>query len=305
MASSLPIGKKISILLSLLVCFIPLGFAVIEYHNGPLLKGQINLSVIWYGKIPPQQKYLFLIFIKSLEDNPKTIISFEPQVSKWWKQVESYQTLAKKESNSKDTPGIEVTVVNEVDDQNCSQGENLSKDSIPLLINKAAPNTVAVIFIAKEVGLEGSCLASGKCSMHGSLGKQVYIVVKDQTKDCPEKCGWPFFSSELKKKAEFIINPPNQDKGIDLAIMHAASALASTVTNPYGNGFYVGNAKEPMEIGRICNSVFGTGAFPGFTGKIHIDPRTAGGFNAHGLNNTKLLLPGLWNPQGSSCWTIM
>ncbi|CAK9138421.1 unnamed protein product [Ilex paraguariensis] len=306
MESSLPKSLLVlSFFLFLFVHLLPLCSAkkslLTTYHKGPLLTGDVNLSVLWYGQINPIQKSAIKTFIQSLNNDHN--VSFEPRVSSWWNIVESYQTVANK--SLKKSPKITVKAVKEIDDDKYSIGKVLNDDSLAGLVQKASgrtPNTVAVIFAANDVTVKDSC--SEWCFLHGAIGKQVYIVVGNPENECPSTCAWPFHRSE-NGALGLTLDPPSGDEGTDSMIVHFASALAATITNPYETGFFGGLSDKPLEATTACKGVFGTGAFPGYTGKVRVDPRSGGGFNAHGLNNARFLLPAVWNPKNSSCWTLM
>ncbi|KAK3013000.1 hypothetical protein RJ639_008732 [Escallonia herrerae] len=69
-------------------------------------------------------------------------------------------------------------------------------------------------------------------------------------------------------------------------VIHLSAALAATVTNPYGTGFYAkpqGKDKEAVvEAATACFVVFSSGAFLGYGGRVRLDPKAGTGFNAHG-----------------------
>lgn len=291
---------------------------VIKYHNGRLLTGDINLSVLWYGNKAPEA---FSTFVQSLKDDGSA--TFDPKVAKWWKMVESY--AADKDGGKQGShdhqppPGINVKVVNVVNDENFSLGHNFEKlnETVPVLVEKATNgkpdgSTVAVIVISEGVHLSCGTDHNTPCYEHGFIGdKQLYIVIKNQLRRCGWVCAWPFHKHMMMFQSgiNLVVDPPTWDSNTHLSIIHFASALASTVTNPFGDGFYAGgtNETDPVrEVGNTCSKAFGTGYFPGFTGRVRVDPGNGGTFNAHGVNNTKFLLPGLWNPRDpSTCWTIM
>lgn len=125
-------------------------------------------------------------------------------------------------------------------------------------------------------------------------GEQAYVAVGDPEEECPE-CAWPFVQSPKKGAT---MRPPSGNVGADAMVMLLAGGLAGAVTNPYGDGFYANGHGETFEATTMCPALF---AAPG--AKLPVDPRTGGVFNARGLGDTKFLLPALWNPKSSSCWT--
>lgn len=88
-------------------------------------------------------------------------------------------------------------------------------------------------------------------------------------------------------------------------VVALASGLAEAVTNPFNNGFFSGIPTDPTEAAAACPNMFGSGALPGYTGKVLVDPATGGGFNVRGIRGRKFLLPAVWNPRTSSCYTTL
>ncbi|KAM1124561.1 hypothetical protein ACFX2B_039474 [Malus domestica] len=87
--------------------------------------------------------------------------------------------------------------------------------------------------------------------------------------------------------------------GIDAMLLNFASGLAATVTNPFNTGFFKpGRKSDPVEAGTAC-----CGAVPGKTDKVEVDHATGGSYNAVGEKGMKFMLPVVWNPRTSSCWT--
>nr|GEW72279.1 protein exordium-like [Tanacetum cinerariifolium] len=81
--------------------------------------------------------------------------------------------------------------------------------------------------------------------------------------------------------------------------------LAGTATNPFGNGYYQGDADAPLEAASACPGVYAKGAYPGYAGDLLIDSTTGASYNAHGTNGRKYLLPALYDPSSSTCSTLV
>lgn len=177
MASSLPKQPLLLFISSsfLLLLFSPLALgaprggqpARLTYHGGPLLAGNVKLGLVWYGPTGRIQKNVIRSFIKSLNYRGPRGAYIEPQVSAWWRVIESYQPRRR----SSVAPPIGVRVVRQVTDKFYSVGKVLTVDFIPGLVQKATggdKSTIAVIFASRGVTVQGLCM--GKCSQHGLLG---------------------------------------------------------------------------------------------------------------------------------------
>ncbi|XP_057972805.1 protein EXORDIUM-like 2 [Malania oleifera] len=283
----------------------PAAPAVLTYHNGPLLTGNVNLALVWYGQFGRTQKIVIRHFLKSL--NSYGNANLEPRVSGWWRTVESYAAAAG--GGHGRSPGIKVKVVRQVSDTGYSVGKIITADFIPQLVQKASggnPNVVVAIFTDRMVSVQGLCM--GKCSLHGAVGngpkKQPYIVVMNPETECPGACAWPFHKADDGPNGP-VFQPPNGNVGADSMVIALASGLAEAVTNPFNTGFFQGEISEPIEAATACSGIFGSGATAGYTGKVRIDPKSGGAFNAHGVNGKKFLLPAVWSPKTKSCWTTM
>ncbi|GKE50713.1 EXORDIUM-like protein, partial [Tanacetum coccineum] len=63
---------------------------------------------------------------------------------------------------------------------------------------------------------------------------------------------------------------PNNDVSVDGMVINLASLLAGTATNPFGNGYYQGDADAPLEATSMCPGVYTKGAYPGYAGDLLI-----------------------------------
>jgi Phosphate-induced protein 1 conserved region len=79
---------------------------------------------------------------------------------------------------------------------------------------------------------------------------------------------------------------------------------ASTITNPFGNGYYQGDQNAPLEAATACPGYYGQGAFPGYAGQLKVDPNSGASYNGNGANGRIFLLPGLMNPVTSMCTNV-
>lgn len=93
--------------------------------------------------------------------------------------------------------------------------------------------------------------------------------------------------------------------GVDGMVINLATLLAGTATNPFGNGYYQGDAGAPLEAASSCSGLYGKGAYPGYAGDLLLETTTGASFNAHGTNGRKYLLPALFDPSTSKCSTLV
>ncbi|EAZ15882.1 hypothetical protein OsJ_31304 [Oryza sativa Japonica Group] len=77
--------------------------------------------------------------------------------------------------------------------------------------------------------------------------------------------------------------------------------MAGAVTNPYGRGYFQGDAAAPVEVAGACPGVYGRGAYPGYPGAVRVDAATGAGYNVVGRNGRRYLVPALVDPDNYSC----
>ncbi|KAL7175973.1 hypothetical protein ACSBR2_029530 [Camellia fascicularis] len=277
-----------------------------EYHNGPLLTGQISINLIWYGNFKPSQRVILFDFVTSLSSNPS---SNQPSVATWWKTTEKYYQIP---NSTNKAPLLSLSTGKQILDDNYSLGKSLTQNQIVELASKGDQmNAVNVVLTASDVTVDGFC--SSGCGTHGSSkatqikGKNykfAYIWVGNSETQCPGQCAWPFHQPIYGPQSPPLV-APNNDVGLDGMVTNLASLLAGTSTNPFGNGYYQGPASAPLEAASACPGVYGNGAYPGYAGDLLVDPTTGASYNAHGDNGRKYLLPALYDPATSSCSTLV
>ncbi|XP_038887065.1 protein EXORDIUM-like 2 [Benincasa hispida] len=267
----------------------------LENHGGQMLKGNLDLSLVFYGQLGRVQKSTLRSFLRSLNQHGPA--GYGSQVSSWWRMVSAY------------VPGgveIKVRVAKQYVDPRYSLGKVLTRDFIMILVKNAVAGlsrAVPVIVAARDVSVQGLCM--GKCAEHGVIDGIPYVIIGNPVTECPGACAWPFHRADYGPPGA-ILKPPSGDVAADAMVVSLASGLASVVTNPFQTGlFQIGEKANMVEASTACPGMFGTGATPGYTGKVAVDPRTGGAYNAVGFRGKKFLLPALWNPKTSSCWTVM
>ncbi|CAH1443849.1 unnamed protein product [Lactuca virosa] len=276
--------------------------SLMQYHNGALLTGDISVNLIWYGNFKPSQKAIITDFITSLSSTSLKS-QIQPSVATWWKTTDKYYSETKKPS---------LRLGKQVSDSDCSLGKSLTDTNLLQLASKGeATNAVNIVLTANDVVVAGFC--SGRCGTHGhgsssivkgKSNKFAYIWVGNSVTQCPDQCAWPFHQPIYGPQGAPLI-APNNDVGADGMVINLATLLAGTATNPFGNGYYQGDAGAPLEAASSCPGIFGKGAYPGYAGNVLVDPTTGASYNAHGANGRKYLLPALFDPSTSTCSTLV
>ncbi|XP_009358378.2 protein EXORDIUM-like 1 [Pyrus x bretschneideri] len=276
----------------------------ITYHGGPLMTGDINLSILFYGQFTAEQKNVIQSFLRSLENTENDHVA---AVHRWWDVIESYQLFTGPTPATGTPPRLRIKVGIQQSDDKYSIGKVLTLTYFKNLVKKAdsgKPNTLFVFFTGSQVTVHQLC--RGKCYDHGLIDNKPYLVVGNPEILCRGACGWPFQRLDYGTPNQVTVKPPNGNMGIDAMLAHFASGLAAVVTNPFNTGFFKpGPKSDPIEAGTACDNIFGSGAVPGKTGKVLVDPATGGSYNAVGEKGMKFMLPAVWNPRTSSCWTAM
>ncbi|KAI9201788.1 hypothetical protein LWI28_029286 [Acer negundo] len=318
--SFIQISRKVSLLLIFLVQLNLIGSCLgarkltslyqpppmsLTYQKGPLLEGALPVSILWYGKFSPVQKSIVVDFLLSLNPEKKhhlntdLSVSAQPSVYKWWSTIQTYM----KKAGKKET---RILLSNQFSDQNCSLGKILKRNQVSELAQKAnsKQGALTLVLTAKDVAVEGFCMSN--CGFHGSNTNHdsAFIWVGDSVSQCPGQCAWPFHQPMYGPQTA-PLGAPNGDVGVDGMIVNIASLLAGTVTNPFGNGYFVGAAEAPMEVASACTGVYGKGAYPGYAGELLVDPSTDASYNALAVNGRKYLLPALFDPSTSLCSIVV
>lgn len=269
---------------------------VLKYHNGPLLKGNITVNLIWYGSFTAIQRSVIVDFINSLSSRRAPL----PSASSWWKTTEKYKV-----GGGSTTLVLGKQVLHEA----YTLGKSLRGSHLVALAGKInGINSINVVLTAKDVAVDGFCMS--RCGTHSSTrpvkGKtrQAYVWVGNSETQCPGQCAWPFHQPIYGPQTPPLV-APNGDVGIDGMVINLATLLAGTVTNPYNNGYFQGPATAPLEAVSACTGIFGSGAYPGYPGRVLVDKVSEASYNARGVNGRKFLLPAMWDPQTSACKPLL
>lgn len=266
-----------------------------KYHNGPLLKGNVTVNLIWYGKFTPTQRSIIVDYVNSISSG-RGVLS--PSVSTWWKTTEKYEYGR--------GAGATISVGKQILDEKYSVGKSLKNAHIILLASQVSKvRSVNVVLTAIDVTVEGFCMS--RCGSHGSTRGKTrfsYAWVGNSETQCPGQCAWPFHQPIYGPQTPPLI-APNGDVGIDGMIINLATVLAGAVTNPFNNGYFQGPATAPLEAVTACTGVFGSGAYPGYAGNVLVDKSSGSSYNAYGVNGRKYLVPAMWDSKTSTCSTLV
>ncbi|KAI3504989.1 hypothetical protein L1887_26824 [Cichorium endivia] len=251
---------------------------LLQYHNGPLLTGNMSINLIWYGNFKPSQKAILSDFIISLSSaSPK------PSVATWWKTIEKYHTKSNKPSS------VSLRLAKQLSDSTYSLGKSLTNDQlVRLASNDESENAINIVLTAADVKVTGFC--SSRCGTHSSA------LSNSKTEGKKYRFAYIWGAPLIA---------PNNDVGVDGMVINLGSLLAGTATNPFGNGYYQGDASAPLEAASACPGVYGKGAYPGYPGDLLVDVTTGASYNAHGSNGRKYLVPSLYDPTTSTCSTLV
>lgn len=254
-----------------------------KHHAGIPLKGNITLNLIWYGKFTPIQRSVIVDFFRSFNS---AAAAKGPTVALWWKTTEKYKSGA-----------TTIVVGKQLLLENYPIGKSLKSPYLRALsskINGGGAGSITVVLTAKDVVVEGFCM--NRCGTHGSKARSVnsgaYVWVGNSETQCPGYCAWPFHQPIYGPQSPPLV-APNGDVGVDGMIINLATLLVNTVTNP------------SQEVVSACTGIFGSGAYPGYAGRVLVDKTSGASFNALGLAGRKYLLPAMWDPQTSTCKTLV
>ncbi|CAN6178738.1 unnamed protein product [Urochloa humidicola] len=279
----------------------PLGDAI-SYHGGAVLRGEIPVSIVWYGQFKPAQKAIIIDFLLSLTSIP---INATPSASQWWGTIDRAY-LSKSNATAANT--TRVILASQVADEQYSLGKSLTLVEVFQLAAGLVPGDGALVLVLTDpdVAVEGFC--STRCGLHGSDDAgagYAYAWVGNAASQCPGQCAWPFAEPAYGPRGETPLAPPNGDAGVDGMVVTLASMVAGAVTNPFGDGYYEGARDAALEACTACAGKFGSGAYPGYPGKVLVDETTGGSYNAVGANGRKYLLPAVLDPATSACFTLV
>ncbi|KAL2603120.1 hypothetical protein R1flu_013186 [Riccia fluitans] len=282
---------------------------LLSYHNGPTLSStpsntisSSSVYIIWYGDFSESQKSIVRDFFSSFNSDLES-----PSVSSWWKLTNGYT----------DTRGwtipSQIYLEAEMSVSSSSRGKSLKNSDVEDLVVGSVKDGFFptnshgfyLVLTSEDVKVEGFCRSS--CGRHAVVdtgdSQLVFGWVGNSAQQCAGRCAWPFASPKFGSPESFPapLLAPNGDVGMDGLIINVATILAGGFTNPFGNGYYQGDAGAPLEAATACAGLYGPGAFPGFPGELSREVITGISFNALGVNDRRFLLPSIWDPLNSQC----
>ncbi|RCV20847.1 hypothetical protein SEVIR_4G090400v4 [Setaria viridis] len=271
----------------------------ISYHGGAVLRGEIPVSIVWYGQFKPSQKAIVVDFLLSLTSVPANAT---PSAAQWWRTIDrAYLSNAT-------TNATRVVLAGQVADEQYSLGKSLTLVEVFQLAAALVPGAGALVLVLTDPGVSVEGFCSARCGLHGSDDAgagYAYVWVGNAESQCPGQCAWPFAEPAYGPRGQPPLTPPNGDVGVDGMVLTLASTVAGAVTNPLGDGYYEGARDAALEACTACAGKFGSGAYPGYPGKVLLDETTGGSYNAVGANGRKYLLPAVFDPATSACSTLV
>ncbi|XP_062227556.1 protein PHOSPHATE-INDUCED 1-like [Phragmites australis] len=275
----------------------------LSYHGGAVLHGDIPVSIIWYGQFKPAQKAIVVDFLLSLTSLP---VNATPSAAQWWGTIDRAY-LSNATASVDGSNATRVLLAGQVSDEQYSLGKSLTLVEIFQLAAGLVPKEGALVLVLTDpdVVIEGFC--SARCGLHGSDAGAgyAYAWVGNAERQCPGQCAWPFAKPAYGQQDLPPLSPPNGDVGVDGMVVTLSSMVAGAVTNPFGDGYYEGAKDAALEACTACAGEFGTGAYPGYPGKVPVDETTGGSYNAVGANGRKYLLPAIYDLATSACSTLI
>ncbi|GFZ10224.1 phosphate-responsive 1 family protein [Actinidia rufa] len=255
---------------------------LMQYHNGPLLSGKIQINLVWYGKFKPSQRAIIADFVTSLTSSQS---NSQPSVATWWKTTEKYYHLTKPRKH----PSLSLSLGKQILDESYSLGKSLTQKQIVRLASKGDQrNAVNVVLTASDVTVDGFCMS--RCGTHGSSkGAQIDGKTYKVCLYLGRKLGDPVPGPMRVAVPPAHLRPTKP--GLDRAEQRRGPGRdGDQLSGSIGRDRHkpvrkrvLSGPRRPSPRGRLCL------------------PR----YNAHGSNGRKYLVPALFDPATSSCSTMV
>lgn len=207
--------------------------AGIQYHGGPVLLGQVNVYVIWYGTWSATSKSILTVFLNNLGGSP------------YWNINTSYTSSAGvKISNSLKFLGstIDTGTATSLSDANI---QTITANAISSGRLPNDPNGIYLVLTGSNVtASSGFCTQYCGWHTHATIsGTDIKYAFIGSVSRCPSSCA--------------AQNPgPNGDINADGGASIIAHELEETVTDPDLNAWW--QTSTGMENGDKCAWTFGT-----------------------------------------------
>ncbi|KAK3420063.1 hypothetical protein EUGRSUZ_G00849 [Eucalyptus grandis] len=211
---------------------------VLKYHNGALLKGNITVDLVWYGRFSPTQRSVIVDFIRSLG----YARSPPPSAASWWRTTEKYRGGS---SN--------LVVGRQALHEAYTLGKSLENRHLRALAGNfnAAPGSITVVLTAADVAVEAFCM---RCGTHGSARPgSTFVWVGNSETQCPGQCAWPFHQPVYGPQTPPLV-APSGDVGADGMVINLATLLAGTRVLPGPGGGAAGGGvgvHRDIRVGRV------------------------------------------------------
>uniref|UniRef100_A0A0D6QW91 Phosphate-induced protein 1 n=1 Tax=Araucaria cunninghamii TaxID=56994 RepID=A0A0D6QW91_ARACU len=279
-------------------------YVKMEYHMGPVLTGQTQIFVIWYGKWSAPEKAVLRDFLHSVTAANVT----GPSVQQWWSTVQMYTDQTGNNISA-------ITLAGERDDD-YSQGKSLTRMTVQQVVKSsltehggslpvAPKGGLYLVLTARDVAMQDYCRAV--CGFHYFTYPSIagytlpYAWVGNSGQMCPEVCAYPFAVPSYMGPSARALKAPNGDVGVDGMVSVLAHELAEMSSNPLINAWYAGgDPTAPVEIADLCEGMYGTGAGGGYTGMVSQD-RGGATYNLFGVGGRRFLVQWVWSPLLNAC----
>ncbi|KAL6606901.1 hypothetical protein ACP70R_042554 [Stipagrostis hirtigluma subsp. patula] len=276
------------------------GEELLYNHGGPVLRGEILVTVVYYGSFSPEQQAIVADFIESLTSKPA---ASTPSVAQWWSTIDKIY-LSNATGGGGGGGGTRVLLAGQVADEKYSLGKSLTLAQVFQLAAGVKPRKGALVLVLTDpdVVVEGFC--SVRCGLHGADdgAGYAYVWVGNAAQQCPGQCAWPFAKPSYGPQDK-PLPAPNGDVGVDGMMVNVASMLAGAATNPFRDAYYQGERDAALEACTACAGVYGSGSYPGYAGNVLVDKASGGSYNAVSTGGHKYMLPAVYDPAKPGCST--
>jgi hypothetical protein len=262
----------------------------ILYHNGPIMNGNNNVYLIYYGNFAASTQSIINDFLSGLSGSPQY------GVNGTYGTPVSYPIQAGYTFMPPTSPGVSNGWVHF---DSYSQGTSLSNSSIPTIVSKAIAgglpadsNGVYMVLTSADVKVAGFCNSycayhNTSTSIYGNMHIR-YALIPDPTQRCSACNGGIAVYNDNAT--------PNGDMGADTMTDDIIHELSETVTDPDISAWYTQNGAEN---GDLCNYVYENSGYSANSTTFTVDGKTYTYHYNAVLNNRKYLVQLIWKNDGA------